>query len=598
MTLISIISIVSVILFGSIAIYISLREERLRKEFKKQKRELLRRLYEVEILRHLSDQTGYSLKIPEVAETIASTVQNLFDITSVSCALIEEDKIALKTLFKDVVGENYRGGLKKIIFDSLYGLDEELRDLRIEEVFESKNPDFTKGNLESFSVFAEELGKKNLGEHSSVDIPPGSYFNIPLVINSRIVGLINIASKKYNIYREEDMSILYKIVNQAARAVERLEEVIETEKGKLNSFILNLPSGALMFLFEKGSFNLFTINRAAREFLKLTNDADTLSVISSLSSHFNLIEGVKNVLKEKKSVVLQDVEIHEKFFKVYMNPVMFNGNKGVVGISVTLQDITVEKQIQKLREVFTSMVVHELRAPLVSIRGASSLLVSNNLDEEEKKKMLLIIQRSSERMLDDVADLLDAAKIETGHFTLAKTLSDLKQIVEEKTTAFSFLAKGKNINIKVDTDGDLPDFEFDHTRIGQVMNNLISNSIKFTPEGGEIQVVLRREGPSANSGQGDFVKVCVRDNGMGIPAQKIPLLFSKYMQIQNTGFRDGTGLGLYICKGIVELSGGKIWIESSEGHGTSVFFTLPVINPVQIKNANLGQYSAVGKVLN
>lgn len=235
-----------------------------------------------------------------------------------------------------------------------------------------------------------------------------------------------------------------------------------------------------------------------------------------------------------------------------------------------IQTVDSERKLEKVREDYTDMMVHELRAPLTAIRGGAALILSNTLPPPEREKMPRIILESANDMLSTIADFLDIAKIDAGRFSLAKKKAGLIKVIEEHLEVFSYPAKEKNITLNFDRNVMIPEFLFDPVRIGQVVNNLISNSIKFTNEGGRIDIKIE---PTTSE-----IQVVVTDNGIGIADSKKPILFTKFGQINHTdGHGPSSGLGLYISKEIVAAHGGKIWLESEEGKGTAVHFTLPIV---------------------
>lgn len=231
------------------------------------------------------------------------------------------------------------------------------------------------------------------------------------------------------------------------------------------------------------------------------------------------------------------------------------------------------KEMQQDRDI----MVHELRAPLTSIKGAVELLEKGALAGEEERKMFVIIKDSTLRMLDEVGDILDAGKIEAGRLSLLKQSADINGLIMERIATFSFLAREKGVVILSELDKSIPRFDFDPARISQVVNNLFSNSIKFIADhNGQIKAETKL--------LKDQVLVQIRDNGEGIAKDEQTKLFTRYGQFAPQEAHKGTGLGLYISKGIVEAHGGKIWIESpvnigldeEVGRGTAVYFTLPI----------------------
>lgn len=551
--------------FGILSIFYAFRDEKIKKERQEQKKELSRRLYESTILKDLTQVSAYSLNIELVAGAVVSSIQNLFKLTTASYAIVTEVQITINTRASQGISTQYLENISKIIRESLYGIDETKKIIPIK----ISPPQYNVENTTSLPF----------------DAVPLSYFNIPLVVNNRLRGLITISSHIPNIYQEEDMSMMYKVVNTAARSIGRLEEVIETEKGKTDSLIASLSSGAMLFMVEKNGLSLSTINEAARNFLDLpagrqglpTGSLETHIVLDRFGKTESILLYLQKVLSEKKTLVLNDIFIPEKHFKLYINPVFYYDTKDVIGVSITMQDVTAEKDLEALRENFTNMVVHELRTPLTAIKGASNLLLNKNLNDRDYEKMLEVIKNSSEEGLNDIGSLLDAAKIDAGKFVLYKEMCDINNLVHRRAQEFLVLAGQKGITLNTNTQVGIPEFSFDPLRIGQVLSNLFSNSLKATPVGGTIiiKTIL----------QGGNLEVLVSDTGNGIPKDKIGLLFSKFGQIGNTANKDSTGLGLFISKGIVLEHGGKIWVESpvisvqvgEEGKGTTVHFTLPIV---------------------
>ncbi|OGQ92799.1 MAG: hypothetical protein A2253_06215 [Deltaproteobacteria bacterium RIFOXYA2_FULL_55_11] len=172
--------------------------------------------------------------------------------------------------------------------------------------------------------------------------------------------------------------------------------------------------------------------------------------------------------------------------------------------------------------------------------------------------------------MDLVNDFLDLSKLEVGHIDLVKKEVDLKQLIQNAVDNYLVLAQERKISLKSRIAEGLAEIAADPRRLDQVFGNLISNAIKFTPEGGEIEV-----GADQENGLG--VKVWVRDNGVGIAPEEIGQIFEKYRQTTSgkESKHKGTGLGLVISKMIVEAHGGKIWVESEEGKGTTFAFTIP-----------------------
>ncbi len=230
------------------------------------------------------------------------------------------------------------------------------------------------------------------------------------------------------------------------------------------------------------------------------------------------------------------------------------------------------EKANKLQADFTAMIAHDLRSPLMNITGVTEVMIGGMFGDvtEEQKKWLLRMQANSRSLVDLVSDFLDVSKLESGYVEVRKERVDLAELIQENIENFRVLAQKKRISISDAVDLSLPAVNVDPRRLDQVLGNLISNAIKFTGEEGETEV-------GAVLADASQIKVWVRDNGVGIPADEIGQLFQKYRQGGNAkcSSQKGTGLGLVICKMIVEAHGGKIWVESEPGQGSAFFFSLP-----------------------
>lgn len=229
------------------------------------------------------------------------------------------------------------------------------------------------------------------------------------------------------------------------------------------------------------------------------------------------------------------------------------------------------REAAQAREELLAIVSHDLRNPLNVVMMSSAILhrsATADKQGEQLKKQAAAILRSAERMKSLIADLLDATRIQSGRFPVELRELDLGQLVGESIELLKELATPKSLQLTKEVEGGLPSVSCDRERVMQVLGNLIGNAIKFTPEGGSITVRVGQSDGSAI--------VAVSDTGTGIPDDYVPHIFERYWR----GKRDahaGTGLGLYIAKGIVEAHGGRIWLESKVGVGTTFFFTLPFL---------------------
>ena len=243
------------------------------------------------------------------------------------------------------------------------------------------------------------------------------------------------------------------------------------------------------------------------------------------------------------------------------------------GLLFVLHDITRQKRLESIRKEFVANVSHELRTPLSVIKGYVETLVDAGPDmpASDRTRFLRTIQRHTDRLNSLLGDLLALSRLESAQPGLARESVNLVELLTTVVEDFSAhrVANGHRFSLTVDP--LLPDVLADPLKLGQVLDNLVSNALKYTPGGSLIELVVR-------IGPMNTVEVQVRDNGPGIPTEDLPHLFERFYRVDKGRSREtgGTGLGLSIVKHIVQLHGGRVWAESRMGEGSTFFFTLPL----------------------
>jgi two-component system, NarL family, sensor histidine kinase BarA len=247
------------------------------------------------------------------------------------------------------------------------------------------------------------------------------------------------------------------------------------------------------------------------------------------------------------------------------------------------------KDLDRLKSNFLAMISHELRTPLTSVIGYSEMLLEGMAGDisEDQAKYVRTIKEKGETLLELIGSLLDISKIEAGALKLHVTEFDMAEVVAAANTNVVPQAQKKNIKLSSETAADLPRIMGDRDKIRQSLINLLGNAVKFTPAGGKIHVrVTVWEGPRRYTGdQGRFgpaderfLRIEVEDTGIGIPKDKLMLVFNSFYQVDNSITREygGTGLGLSIVKRFVEAHGGEVWVDSQENIGTTFTLLLPI----------------------
>ncbi|MCW2964893.1 MAG: multi-sensor signal transduction histidine kinase [Actinomycetia bacterium] len=226
------------------------------------------------------------------------------------------------------------------------------------------------------------------------------------------------------------------------------------------------------------------------------------------------------------------------------------------------------RQLDSLKDEFVALVSHELRTPLTSIRGYLELISEDTNLTVEQTRFLTTIDRNAQRLQRVVGDLLFVAQVEAGKLSLEAGTVDINTVVNEAVHAAEPSAAAKSIELTVDL-CELPEVPGDRARLAQVLDNFVSNAIKFTPTGGCVTVTTR-----ILPGE---IEIVVSDTGIGIPAHELPLLFQRFFRAERatSGAIPGTGLGLAIAKAIVTAHGGRICVESEDGAGSTFRVILP-----------------------
>jgi signal transduction histidine kinase/uncharacterized protein YkuJ len=557
--------------------------ERELKEITKIKKDNEDRIFELEddlketkTLRDISDRIGFSLDVPSIVEVIAGSLGHLIPYTSLSYVLLEDDELQFHTRLEDSVGRAYIDEIHKRMIESISELaeSEDIRKMSIGEVITGELIDGKKSNKVQ------------------------SFFNGPLVIGGKTVGLLTVASVKQKQFSERQMNILYTITKQVSSAVESLQEKLEEEKGKLGAMVSSISDGLLMV---DTRMQLLVVNPALKIMLDLAKaKVSVFDVIDKLRVSFDVRARLEEALQLDRMITAPEIIIGQLYLRPIISPV--HDKKGLtIGAILLLQDVTKERELQRVREDFSSMMVHELRTPLDGIKKLSEIMRLGKVRTSKKKydDYTRLIFTNATQMLELVSDLLDIAKLEAGKFEVHLLASNVRDLVEGRVHFFDSLAKDAKIDMRVHVDESVPkDAKFDPVYVAQVLTNLISNAIKFTPENGTVLVeaFVHRKGKSfveeckdkalwahADTIVGkdlqDSLVIAVVDSGAGVPPDDVKSLFDKFKQFRTRVQKDkrGTGLGLAIVKGIIEEHGGSVGAFSKLGYGSIFYFSLPLV---------------------
>jgi len=573
-----------VVVLASVAVgasvYVYLESIKLKRELAKKEKDRTRQMFEIKILKDIGDKVGYSLNVQNIVDIIFNSLGQFLEFTTVSYMILEPEKIVFKANVEHSVSRKFLDDVKSQMMESLSKtLERDIKKFPIEESVTGAMFDDTSGELVQ------------------------SLFHIPIIIGGTPVGVLTVADEKAGLYKEEEMTLLHTIMDQASKAVMRLQNVVRTEQRKLSAMVGSMAEGIIMTDKE---YRIQVINPAAKKMLGLEDaNVSIFDVIKILGESFDFKGYLEKSLIADKVVTVNEVLIKEKYYQIFIAPVKLKADSGVditFGGVVIFHDITLIKQAEKMRKEFSSMMVHELRSPLDGINKMTYLMLEEPSikKDAENSENLLMVNEAASSMLELVNDLLDVGKIEAGKFEIRKEALDIRELISSKLHFFKPVADESKISIHSNFGKDVPKgIMADSTRLGQVLTNLISNALKFIPDGGNVSlgVMVHKQGADVKkeaklagidwrfAGELDKVNalpdsliITVTDNGVGISAADMKHLFEKYIQFKKAAKSSakGTGLGLAIAKGIVASHGGVISAMSVETEGSTFYFTIPL----------------------
>ncbi|UOE94116.1 cell wall metabolism sensor histidine kinase WalK [Alkalihalobacillus sp. LMS39] len=373
-------------------------------------------------------------------------------------------------------------------------------------------------------------------------------------------------SNQVHVYSKDEIGQLANAFNDLTARIKEANASTEREKKKLSSVLAHMTDGVIA---TDSNGNIILMNKRAEELLETTSEEaieQSLPGVLRMTEAYSVYE-----LSDFTDGFLLDFSNEEQDYLLQASfSVIQKENGPINGIITVLHDVTEREKIEQERREFVANVSHELRTPLTTMKSYLEALEDGALqDEELAPRFLQVTQTETERMIRLVNDLLQLSKIDSRDYQLTLQKVDFHQYLHETVDRFEMIAKEKNVTFKRKLPAFPSEVQIDKDKITQVIDNIVSNALKYSPEGATITISLVNQGKN--------IRVGVADQGVGIPRESQAKIFERFYRVDKARARNvgGTGLGLAIAKELVHAHGGKIWVQSTYGNGTTIYFTLP-----------------------
>lgn len=371
--------------------------------------------------------------------------------------------------------------------------------------------------------------------------------------------------------KSEDLRKVRAALLNVLEDTDELRRSAVDERNKTMAIIENLTDGVILLNKKK---QIEIINSPATELFNIGKKEAIGKCFVDLLDIENIPE-IKKILIDKdriRNIYREEVATLDSLH-LEITSVLLKDEIEEKGFLIIIHDVTKEKLIEKMKTEFVSVAAHQLRTPLSAIKWTIRMILDGDAGEinEEQRELLEQTYISNERMIRLINDLLDVSRIEEGRLLYDQEDARIEDVLDSVIEASQEMLRNKNMVLEVNKK-ETPKVKIDKEKIGVVIQNLLENAIKYTEQGGKIKITLDNDEKN--------VIFKIEDSGVGIPKSQQDRIFTKFFRAENVTRMEtnGTGLGLYTTKNIVQAHKGQIWFESEENKGTTFYFTIPINN--------------------
>lgn len=458
---------------------------------------------------------------------------------------------------------------------------------------------------------AHELAKITLANARPMirQVQGETHFAAPIVFDDRLLGVLAIEGSALD---QQTLTWTQQLATLAAPAVLRAQfyQQLTDARVHLQQVFDELPTGlaltdgtGTLLRANPSWWRLWGIGAADIEAINLIPWDILPRILHRLPDPLAFSEQFTSAITEAKTATITLQQPTQELRLLFM-PVRDTLSLQS-GFLLAVDDITREREADRIKSEFVSVVSHELRTPLTSILGYTELLLARDFEPNERKEFIQTVYKQADHLSSLVEDLLNVSRIEAGKIKLERWVMALPKLVRDLVAQLITEIDVERHRMLLDVPDTLPPIYADRDKVRQILSNLLSNAIKYSPEGGEVVLqagVLRHPIPATSNGAKPLpapafgahivdlppsapplppdpaILISVRDRGIGIPPDDVPRVFDRFFRVDNSNTRriGGTGLGLAITKALVELHGGRIWVESTPGEGSTFYVTLPL----------------------
>lgn len=497
-------------------------------------------------IKNFLDELPFENNPQVLADNILKSVSQKFNFTVCSYIFINSNEPLIKNLIKEPIPDLYIEDIKNKLLIAIL-------ESGTERKFDNKKFNIINDGL------IDNKQKKVLTD----------YIHIPILINDVLIGMFSFTSKNNIFVSDLDLVELFEGVRSKYEGLSKYAEDLKEDKNTFEDLINSMNSPVCMI---GKNFELIYLNPSFEKLFKLSSpeDFNILDFVADIPENLDIEKTLQDVFLNSSSKNFKHINIFGKIFDIDIFPVLKNGK--VDGASILFQEASMDYQNERIKQEFTAMLVHELRAPLTVMKSSADLIINryDELKKEKIKEMLKGIISSAEGLLGLVGDLLDTSKMEMNKVQIMKEVVSFNRYIDEKVSFFESQILDKGIKLEKDFDKNVQELGLDISKFTSVVNNFMSNAIKYTKEG-TIKI-------STKLIDGNIV-LDFADTGQGIDDETKAKLFNKFVQLENSikNKTKGTGLGLVVAKGVIEAHGGSVEILDNKPHGTIFRIILPVV---------------------